>query len=415
MKHKFTKNNNYFTISVYAFVTILLAAFGIKIIYNFEETKSIVEGFFSVIGPFLAGLLIAYMINPLSEFLSRKVFKPIFRISSVKIRKIVSVILSYVIIIGIIVALMFYIVPQVVDSLSQINNFISTAQTGYNKVMTWLRNFEEAHPSWDLQPVYDLVKSIPEKVSDFITTSLPELLPAIFSTSVSVITAFFDGIIAIFVSIYMLMDKPYLINNAKKFVYSALGSDKGDKVIATAGECNKIFGEYIIGKTIDAILVGVLCWIFMTILEIPYPLVISLIVGISNMIPYFGPIIGAVPGIILLLIVDIPYAIVFGIMILVIQQIDAWYLEPRILGETTGIRPIWIIFAITVGGYVAGVLGMFLGVPVVAVLSFLLDKLIATRIVKKDIVFETDPETGIITRSGMIIDDTEYQPKNEEE
>ena len=152
----------------------------------------------------------------------------------------------------------------------------------------------------------------------------------------------------------------------------------------------------------------------MSILEIPYPLVISLIVGISNMIPYFGPIIGAVPGIILLLIVDIPYAVVFGIMILVIQQIDAWYLEPRILGETTGIRPIWIIFAITVGGYVAGVLGMFLGVPVVAVLSFLLDKLIESRIVKKEIVFETNPETGIITRSGMIIDDTEYQPKNEE-
>lgn len=414
MKHKFTKNNTYFTVCVYALITILIAVVCIKAIINTDETTTAFSEFFSVIGPFLAGFLIAYLINPLSEFLNIKVLKSLFRIRATKIRKIIAVILSYVIVIGAIVGLMFYIIPQVADSLSKINNFISTAQTGYNEMMDWLKEFEEKNPSWDLQPVYDLVESIPEKVSAFITTSLPEMVPTIFSTSVSVISAFFDGIIAIFVSIYMLMDKPYLINNIKRFTYSLFGAEKGDKIVATAGECNKIFGEYIIGKTIDAILVGVLCWIFMTVLEMPYPLVISLIVGISNMIPYFGPIIGAVPGIILLLIVDIPYALIFAVMILIIQQIDAWYLEPRILGETTGIRPIWIIFAITVGGYLAGVLGMFLGVPVVAVLSFLLDKLIATKIVKKEIVFETDKETGIITRNGMIIDDTEYQPEKED-
>ena len=120
----------------------------------------------------------------------------------------------------------------------------------------------------------------------------------------------------------------------------------------------------------------------MTILRLPFTPIVSLIVGITNMIPYFGPFIGAVPGIVLILMVDPIQAIIFTILIIVIQQFDGLYLGPRILGETVGLRPLWIIFAITVGGSIGGVVGMFLGVPVVAVLAYLADKLL-TRLVKK--------------------------------
>ena len=234
-------------------------------------------------------------------------------------------------------------------------------------------------------------------------------MPAVFSTSVSVITGVIDFFIAVIVSMYMLIDKPHLINNAKKLVYVLFGTDKGDRIVTTAGECNKIFGDFIIGKMIDSLIIGVLCWIAMTVLNIPYALVISVIVGITNMIPYFGPFIGAIPGVVLLIIVDIKFAVIFGILIFILQQFDGLYLGPKILGESTGLRPIWIIFAITVGGWMAGVVGMFLGVPVVAVISFLIDRSLKLRIKKKNIVFEEDKETGILSRQGIIVDETEYQ------
>lgn len=123
----------------------------------------------------------------------------------------------------------------------------------------------------------------------------------------------------------------------------------------------------------------------MTILRLPFTPIVSLIVGITNMIPYFGPFIGAVPGIVLILMVDPIKAIIFTVLIIVIQQFDGLYLGPRILGETVGLRPLWIIFAITVGGSIGGVVGMFLGVPVVAVFAYLMDKLLNKLVRKKNV------------------------------
>lgn len=409
MKHKFKKNDKYFTISVYALVVILLAAIGIKIIVSWSETQKFLSTLLGVLTPFLLGFFIAYIINPLAKFINQSVLRKLFRIKNRTVRKVISILLSYIIVFGLIATIIFYIIPQIADTLTQISTFIESAQTGYNKLIAQIRIIEEKNPSWDFQAIYDFIEKIPSVVSEFITKQLPQIVPAVFSTSVSVITGVIDFFIAVIVSMYMLIDKPHLINNAKKLVYVLFGADKGDRIVTTAGECNKIFGDFIIGKMIDSLIIGVLCWIAMTFLNIPYALVISVIVGITNMIPYFGPFIGAIPGVILLIIVDIKFAVIFGILIFILQQFDGLYLGPKILGESTGLRPIWIIFAITVGGWMAGVVGMFLGVPVVAVISFLIDRSLKLRIKKKNIVFEEDKETGILSRQGIIVDETEYQ------
>ena len=416
MKHKFTKNNKYYTISIYVIATVLIATIGIKVITNWQGTISLFENVIGVLTPFLVGFFIAYIINPLSKLINQKILKPIFRGKSLKLRKVISVFVSYIIVFGAIITVMFYIIPQIVDTLSQITSFIDTAQTGYNKLIAELREIEAKNPSWNLAPVYEFIENVPNLVGDFIKDSLPNIVPQIFTTSMSVISGVIDGLIAIIVSIYMLIDKPHLINNSKKFVYVVFGIHRGDKIIATAGECNKIFGDFIIGKMIDSTIIGILCWIIMTVLELPYALVISVIVGITNMIPYFGPFIGAIPGVVLLLIVDIKFALIFGVLILALQQFDGLYLGPKILGESTGLRPIWIIFAISVGGWAAGVVGMFLGVPVTAVIAYLLEKYMNGHIARKEIEFETDEETGIMERADIIIDETEYEVivKNEE-
>ncbi len=409
MKHKFKKNDKYFTISVYALVVILLATIGIKIIVSWSETQKFVSTLIGVLTPFLLGFFIAYIINPLAKFINQSILRKLFRIKNRTVRKVISILLSYIIVFGMIATIIFYIIPQIADTLTQISTFIESAQTGYNRLIAQIRLIEEKNPSWDFQAIYDFIEKIPSVVSEFITKQLPQIVPAVFSTSVSVITGVIDFFIAVIVSMYMLIDKPHLINNAKKLVYVLFGTDKGDRIVTTAGECNKIFGDFIIGKMIDSLIIGVLCWIAMTVLNIPYALVISVIVGITNMIPYFGPFIGAIPGVVLLIIVDIKFAVIFGILIFILQQFDGLYLGPKILGESTGLRPIWIIFAITVGGWLAGVVGMFLGVPVVAVISFLIDRSLKLRIKKKNIVFEEDKETGILSRQGIIVDETEYQ------
>jgi predicted PurR-regulated permease PerM len=156
----------------------------------------------------------------------------------------------------------------------------------------------------------------------------------------------------------------------------------------TLSECNKIFSGFIIGKSIDSLIIGILCFILMTLFKMPYALIISAIVGVTNMIPYFGPFIGAVPGTIILLLMSPLRAFGFIILIFVLQQFDGLYLGPKILGDSTGLKPLWIIFAITLGGNLAGVLGMFFGVPIIAVIAYLANNIIERKLKSKDITID---------------------------
>ena len=201
----------------------------------------------------------------------------------------------------------------------------------------------------------------------------------------SVISWVVDITIAIIVSVYMLIDRNRLITNFRKLIYAVMKRDKADKLLGTLSECNKIFGSFIIGKTIDSVIIGFMCFAFMTIIGLKYAILISVIVGITNMIPYFGPFIGAIPGVIILLTADFKQAVIFAVLILALQQFDGLYLGPKILGDSTGLRPLWIIFAITIGGWAAGPIGMFLGVPCVAVIAFLVQNKIDRKLSEKNI------------------------------
>ncbi len=399
------KNKKYYTISIYTLATLAAAAVIIKLIWYWGDTSEFIGKFFGILSPFIWAWFIAYLINPLVELLNRKVFKGLFRIKRKGISKTLSILVSYVLVISIITTCMFYIIPQIVQSLVQLEHVIDSAQTGYNSIIKQLNKLNQDYPQWNLNVVVDFVKNIPEIIGSYIGEIIPTILPKIYDTSLSVIFGVINALIAIIVSVYMLFDKHKLINNIKKTIYAILPEKKADKLLVTSQECNKIFGNFIIGKAIDSTIIGFLCWIITTAFNIPYPLVISVIVGVTNMIPYFGPFIGAVPGILLLIIVDPYYAVIFTIIIFLLQQFDGLYLGPRILGESTGLRPIWIIFAISLGGWVAGVIGMFLGVPVTAVIAFLLDRKIGKRLKAKNVKFEADNETEIISRENLITED----------
>lgn len=390
---------------LYIVILAIIIACALKVVWYWDDAKTGLGNILSTLYPFLLGLFIAYMINPLVDFFNKKLFRGLFRIRRKGVSKGLSVLLSYILVLSIITVCMFYIIPQIVESLMQLTNIIEGAQTGYNKIVDFIENLNNQYPEWKLNKVIEFVEDTPAQIEKWLKEFGVSVLPKIYTTSVSIISGIVNTLIAVMVSVYMLLDKPKLINNIKKSVYAIFPQAKADRIMVVSAECNKIFGNFIIGKMIDSIIIGILCWIIMTIIGIPYALVISVIVGITNMIPYFGPFIGAIPGILLLLIVDFSYAVIFAIIIVVLQQFDGLYLGPKILGESTGLRPIWIIFAITVGGSIAGVAGMFLGVPVTAVIAYLLSEAMEKRLKKRNVEFEADPDTGIISRDELITED----------
>lgn len=393
MNHKFSKNNKYYTIALYTIAVVTICSLIIRVIMNWESTSSTISHALKVLYPFLFGLLIAYFLNPLSKVLDHFLNR-FFKDRHPGIRKGLSILLSYIIVLGLIITVLFYIIPQIIDSLTQITSFINSAQSGYNQFMDKVLELESTHPEWDLSGINDAMEEIPDKIINIITKAIPTIIPTIYNTSMSLISGFLNVIIAIIVSVYMLIDKNRLIFNAKRVIYAIFGQKTGDKLLHTGSECNRIFSSFIIGKLIDSLIIGILCFIAMSILKLPYALIISVIVGVTNMIPYFGPFIGAVPGILLLLFVSFKYALIFTVLIIVLQQFDGLYLGPKILGESTGLRPLWIIFAITVGGSIAGVLGMFLGVPTLAVIAYILNYFIEKRLHKYGIFFlqKEEPE-----------------------
>ena len=363
-KHKFEKNKKYYTISMYVLITFIVAIIAFKLIWNWGSTLRTVHKILDVLSPFLIGIFIAYLMNPLVKLIDGKLLKKIFRIKSDKIRKFISILFSYVIVLGIIGVCISIIVPEIYSSLK---NIYDGVQGSY---------------------ITSVVKDNSSKIIEFVQGSLDTILPLLYNTSMSVISWVINLIIAIMVSCYMLIDKQRLLTNCKKVIYVIFKKSHADKISQTLSECNKIFGKFIVGKTIDSTIIGFLCFLFMNILGLKYSMLISVIVGITNMIPYFGPFIGAVPGVLILLTIDWKYALVFGVLILALQQFDGLYLGPKILGESTGLRPVWIIFAITVGGWLAGPIGMFLGVPCVAVIAFLTDRVINRKLTEKNITVE---------------------------
>lgn len=376
---KFTWNRKYLTVCLYAILVVLASVLIVKTVIDWDNVVAHVKSAMAVISPFLWGAFIAFLINPLVKLFNKLLgkIKPFKKHE--KPRKFLSLLISYLLVIALVVLMFVYLLPQIGTSLTEIVNQVPS---WINQVNEGLMKFEKDHPDFDYDIVNEFLNNITPQLMEFSKRIVTDVVPVIFTTSISVVKGLLNVLIAFIVSVYMVSDKKLLARGFKRVLYSVASEKTGDVIMETLRECYHIFSQFVLGKTVDSFIIGWICFFLMTILRLPFTPIVSLIVGITNMIPYFGPFIGAIPGIVLILMVDPIQAIIFTVLIIVIQQFDGLYLGPRILGETVGLRPLWIIFAITVGGSIGGVVGMFLGVPVVAVLAYLLDKLL-NRLVKK--------------------------------
>lgn len=371
-KNVFQPNSKYFTIVIYGLLFVLGAILIYKFIGNWPATVKSLGNIFHILSPFLIGAMIALVLYPFIKILYNRFFMGVCHIKSKKAAKMLSILVAYLIAVGAFAVLIGFVVPQIYKSITEIAN---QAPVWYEHIRNWFTEFEDKHAnsSIDYNFINQKIEDALPKLVDYMTGALTNMVPYILNTSMAILSGVLNLIIAIIVSIYMISDNKNIFYHFKRFLYAVLPKKTADNTRIICKNCASIFINYIIGKSFDSIIVMIICFIIMLILKLPYAVLISVIVGITNMIPYFGPYIGGVIGGVIIVIASPIKLIIFVIMIVCIQQVDGLLIGPRIIGSTTGLKPVWVVFSITVGGALFGVIGMFLGVPVFAVLSYLLN------------------------------------------
>ena len=385
-KHKFESNKKYFTISIYSIVVILIGCIIFRLVNNWASTVGILTDLWNTIFPFFIGFLIAYVMNPVVTFFNEKVFSSLFGEKRKRLCRACAILTTYIILVGALTICLIFIVPQLYDSIKELSSQIPVIS---DQIMGLLDHYKESGSGVFPAELMETLetKSLP-KLVQLSNQMLTEAIPMLYNFSVSFVKWLFNLFIAFVVSIYMTADKQLLKSACRRLIFAVFPYDAAVPVIHGLKECHNIFSGYIIGKSLDSLIIGFLCFLLMSLLNLPYTVLISVIVGVTNMIPYFGPFIGAVPGAFILFIVSPYKTLIFLGMILVLQQFDGLVLGPKILGNSTGVRPILILFSITVGGAYFGPLGMFLGVPFFAVVQYLVNNWVNYRLYKKNLDIE---------------------------
>lgn len=366
-------SNGGYVIGLVFICTLIIVA-----VINLGTTIDIIGRFLTIIAPFIFGFFFAYLIRPIVVTLE-KPLKKIKKGKGEKIKRVISIIVAYLIVIGALTIIIVYIFPQMKNSVKDIGNSV---KNGYNYVTNHLDEMNAMIPVINLGNVIEYIQN---NLIDKLMSNSGTIVPFVYHFSSSVLTSLYNIFMGLVISIYMIIDGQKLKNSIKRIIYALSPIEKAPAICKTISKCNHIFNGFLFGKAVDSLIIGILCFIAMSILQLPYSLLLSVIVGITNMIPYFGPIIGAIPGFVIYLFIDPKLSLVFAIMILILQQFDGLYLGPKILGDLTGIKPLWVIFGIVIGGAYFGAVGMFLGVPTVAVFMYLADLFIESKLKKKKI------------------------------
>ncbi len=384
-KQRFIKNNQYFTICIYAGVMVLIAAIIFKCVIDFDKTKAWFGQIIGMLSPFILGALLAYVLNPMVHMFYRGIGKLCDRLKlrlGHGLHTGLAILITYIIVIGFVVLTLLYVFPEIAKNLVDFVNYLPTA---YNTVLDMLARLQKRFPNLEISMIRDYLDDAMPELASYLQNFATNMVPALYTISMSIVDWVVNLFVTLIVSIYMLYDKRRIMHASWRLIYAFLPKKYIPACQEILSECNRLFSSFVVGKFIDSLIIGILCFILMTILQLPYTLLISIAIGVTNMIPYFGPFIGAIPGILIMLFISPLQAFIFTIMILCLQQFDGLILGPKIIGNSTGMKPLWIIFAITIGGHLAGLIGMFLGVPVVAILSYLFDLYLAHRLSKKKI------------------------------
>ena len=373
------KRSIFFKITIIGLVLISY----IFLLINFSQVESLFDKCLSILTPFIYGFAIAYLINPLI-----KKIEDLKQIKNLKHKRKLSILFSYIIVSIVIILIGLFVVPNLWYS---INDLIKSIPGLAEKIMNWITEIEAK----DLKLLGSEIK-ISEIAKEFIDTQVlvltknsGEFVKTIFDFTKSLSNITLNVILGIIISIYMLSNKETFKSQGKKIIYAYLKDDKANKVIKFFTNVDEKFSDFLVSKSLDSFIIGIICLIGCLIFKIENALLIAVIVGITNMIPYFGPFIGGIPCTIMAFAQSSNAGIILGIFIIILQQFDGNILGPKLLGSKMNLNAFWIIFAVLITTGIFGIVGMILGVPLFAVVYMILKNDIEKRLEKKGKPTET--------------------------
>ena len=352
-----------------------------KILDNFSAISETIGNFFNVITPFLSGALLAYLLYIPASRLEKTFLKNRNKFLKRKARGI-SVLLTYILAILLIILLVNVIFPVITNSIIEL---ISNFQGYWNSAINRLNSLPE-DSFLKSEVVSDIVKSVGNGIQNVDLKQYldPNKITEYVKSVLGVATGIFDVFVTIVVSVYILLQRGAIVKFFEKLGLAIFDENTCVQIGKYVDSSNRVFFKFISGQLIDAIIVGILVTIAMSILGVKYAALLGFMIGLFNIIPYFGAIIAVVISVIITIITGgLSQAIIMAIVVIVLQQIDSNIINPKIIGNSLEISPLLVIFAVTVGGAYFGVLGMFLSVPVIAVLKIIINDYLDFKIKKK--------------------------------
>ena len=398
MRRRFNWDKRYLYWGVTAFCVIAAALLFYFAVGNITVFGNAVSRLVSILAPFIWGLVICYLLSPLMRSVENRLFLPLARKLYRKNKKndgrrfarALTVVFCEIVLILVLVALVYLIIPQM---LSSVQTLISNSGVYVDNLSKWADGLFENYPVLD-DYLGGLLDNFNTNLGNWLET---KLLPRVGSVVTSVTSgvygvakSIYNLIIGIIVSIYLLSDKEGFVAAVKRMTYSVFSVETADRLRSGLNFVDRTFMSFLNGKLLDSLIIGIICYIVCSILKMPYTLLVSVIVGVTNIIPFFGPLIGAVPSALIILMVDPTKCLIFIIFVIILQQIDGNIIGPRILGNSTGITGFWVMFSIILGGGLFGFWGLLLGVPVFVVIYSLVTSLIVKKLKRNDLPWELE-------------------------
>ena len=402
LRQQFNRGMTYFLV----IVACILVYFAMLRVTAISDT---VLKILSILKPVLYGCGIAYLLNPIvrtvDAYLVPVLEKHMKKEKAKTVSRCAGVILALVVLITIVTTLINMLIPELYKS---IRDMVQTLPGQISDMVTKIISIQK-----DTSPAGVMARNLLEKGSDALQnwikqdllTKVNEVMSNLTVGIINFVSEILNFLIGLIVSVYILFSKETFSAQSKKIVYAVFRTDHANMILHLTKKSNEIFGGFIIGKIIDSMIIGVLCFFGLTLLKMPYILLISVIVGVTNVIPFFGPYIGAIPSAVLILLNDPIKGVYFLIFILVLQQLDGNVIGPKILGNSTGLSAFWVVFSILLGGGLFGFVGMIMGVPTFAVVYYIITMLINHLLEKKKLPLQTSEygEKSYVDDSGRFV------------
>lgn len=417
------KYKNYFNWGFTAFLVIIACITFFFVLFYIPDIMGFLGRVLKLLTPILWGLALAYLLTPIVK----RVEKIGCRLFDGKVKnkrrllmasRWAGILISLGLLVACVALLLSMILPEIGASIAKLYKSLPDYAANTE---TWISQFLEDNP--DMQSlVMDMINKIStglqENLGNFMQGDLLKELNSLISNLTTGVIDFFKEllnlVVGLIVSTYVMSSREVFCGQAKKLLYALIKPRYANTVLDVVRHTNGIFGGFITGKLLDSLIIGILCFIIISILKMPYIMLISVVVGVTNIIPFFGPFIGGIPCTLLVFMVDPKQGIIFGLVILAIQQLDGNIIGPKILGNSTGLSAFWVVFAILLGGGLFGFLGMVFGVPSFAVIYYLVKRTAEYLLRKRNLPVNTDIYHEAVALQGFPEDDGENPPEPED-